>query len=251
MVEHADRAPVGTFHAPGAWSSSVELDEAAAHHVHVKRLGEGDPVRLTSGDGRRASGVLSAIGKRRVTVDVAPGTLEQVPAPYPIALLAPVGDRDRMLLLAEKAVELGVSSWHPVMYRRSRSVSPRGEGEQFRQKVFLRMISALEQSGGAWLPALHAECPPEEARAAVRGSHGLLCDAAGGSISGLAWSDCRGIAVAVGPEGGLEDDERAAFLGGGWLPVTLGANVLRFETAGIAAIAVLRAATSDTGAPRD
>lgn len=247
MVERADRAPVGTFYAPGAWSAVVELDEAAAHHVQVKRLREGDVVRLTSGDGRRVTGTLTDVAKRRARVALDADAVEQVVAPSPITLLAPVGDRERMLMLAEKAVELGLSAWRPVMYRRSRSVSPRGEGEQFREKLRFRMIAALEQSGGAWLPVLHGELTPEDARNVVRDDIRLLLDATGEPIAAVARETGAGVAIAIGPEGGLEPEERAAFLAAGWRAASLGANVLRFETAGIAALAVLRATCPDTG----
>jgi 16S rRNA (uracil1498-N3)-methyltransferase len=240
VVERADRAPVGTFYAPGAWSSVVELDEAAAHHVQVKRLREGDPVRLTSGDGRRATGVLESITKRRASVRLGDARVEQVPRAPLVALHAPVGDRERMLLLAEKAVELGVSAWHPVVYRRSRSVSPRGEGEPFREKLRLRMISALEQSGGAWLPAMHAEQSFDELRPAADACR-LLLDGAGPPFASLASTIAAPCAIALGPEGGLDPEERAAFVAAGWRPLSLGANVLRFETAGIAALALVRA----------
>ena len=54
--------------------------------------------------------------------------------------------------LAEKVTELGVTSWRPVVWRRSKSVSPRGEGPTFQGKVRGRMTSALIQSGSGWLP---------------------------------------------------------------------------------------------------
>ena len=149
----------------------VELDEAAAHHAHVKRLAAGDVVRLTSGNGRRALGTLAEVGKRRLSVEINIAAVESVAPPVPVALLAPVGDRDRMLMLAEKCVELGLSAWRPVVYHRSRSVSPRGEGEAFREKLRLRMVAALEQSGGAWLPDISPECFPADARARVRRAH--------------------------------------------------------------------------------
>ena len=240
-MERADRAPVSVFYAPGAWGPRVELDEAAAHHVQVKRLRDGDVVQLTSGDGRRARGALAITGKRAASVDVDADSLGTVPAPPDIALLAPVGDRERMLMLAEKAVELGVSSWHPVLWRRSRSVSPRGEGEQFRQKLRLRMIAALEQSGGAWLPVLHPERSPEDAFAAVGSAVRLLLDGAGEPLAALCDAVAAPVAIALGPEGGLEPDERATMLAAGWRAASLGANVLRFETAGIAALAIARA----------
>jgi 16S rRNA (uracil1498-N3)-methyltransferase len=48
------------------------------------------------------------------------------------------------------------------------------------------------------------------------------------------------VSIALGPEGGLEEDERARLITAGWRPVSIAANVLRFETAGIAALAILR-----------
>ena len=245
-MERARRAPVGTFYAPGEWRSGerVELDAAAAHHASVKRIVAGDVVRLTDGAGRRASGVVDAVSKRSCVIALADDAVEVVDPPPRIELWAPVGDRDRMLTLAEKAVELGVSSWRPIVYARSRSVSPRGEGESFREKLRLRQISALEQSGGAWLPDMCAETPLDAALEAIRPQKHyakLLLDVDGEAMGTIVSALAGNVAVAVGPEGGLEEHERDLLIAHDWRPVSLGRNVLRFETAGIAALAVLRA----------
>jgi 16S rRNA (uracil1498-N3)-methyltransferase len=238
VVERADRAPVSTFYAPGAWGPVVDLGEAAAHHASVKRLGVGDVVRLTSGDGRRARATITTLAKKRLEVS-RDEELETLPEPCYLELWAPVGDRDRMLWLAEKVVELGVSAWRPVLYRRSRSVSPRGEGESFREKVRLRMISALEQSGGAWLPVMHPEIAFDDALR-EESRPGVLMDAEGPWLASIAPDLSAPLTIAVGPEGGLDPGERDALLDAGWRAASLGANVLRFETAGIAALAVVR-----------
>jgi len=243
-VEREDRAPVGTFHAPGAWqrAACVELDADAAHHAMVKRLAVGDVVRLSSGDGRRAIGEIAELSKRRLIVQVADDAIDEASAPPRVELWAPVGDRDRMLMLAEKCVELGASVWRPIVYNRSRSVTPRGEGDAFREKVTLRQINALEQCGGAWLPEMLPETALDtalsEAGTAGRGS--LLLDVDGESMADVAQSLELPVRIAMGPEGGLEESERAKFIRAGWRPVSLGANVLRFETAGIAALAIVR-----------
>jgi 16S rRNA (uracil1498-N3)-methyltransferase len=241
VVERADRAPVATFYAPGAWGPVVDLGEGTAHHAQVKRLAVGDPVRLTSGDGRRVTGELSELARRRATVAIDSATLEVIAPPATLQLLAPVGDRERILFLAEMAVELGISGWRPVVYRRSRSVTPRGEGEAFREKVRLRMIAALEQSGAAWLPVMHPESSPEVARSAEEEAEGILLDAAGPHLAALVESVAAPCALAFGPEGGLDVEERDAFIAAGWRLASIGANVLRFETAGIAGITLVRA----------
>ena len=57
------------------------------------------------------------------------------------------------------------------------------------------------------------------------------------------------VSIAVGPEGGLEADERSLVIGSGFVPVSLGDTILRFETAGVAALAAIRAALSAAAAP--
>ncbi len=240
MVERQHRASVTTFFAPGEWGAEVVLGEGAAHHAQVKRLAVNDAVFLTSGDGRRAQGVIYALGKRDVHVALDAASLTVTP-PFPqVDLYAPIGDRDRMLMLAEKSVELGVSSWSSVMFARSRSVSPRGEGDTFAQKMRQRQISALEQSAGAWLPAIHRDITLDALAAATPYASRLLLDAAGERISDVLTSLSAPVAIALGPEGGFEERERAELIQSGWRPVSLAANVLRFETAAIAALAIVR-----------
>jgi 16S rRNA (uracil1498-N3)-methyltransferase len=240
VVERSNRPPVATFFSPGAWGASVELDEAAAHHAGVKRLQVGAAVRLTSGDGRLAEGTIAELAKRRMRIAIEESSREQVPAPARVELWAPVGDRERMLLLAEKAVELGASAWRPVIHRRSRSVTPRGEGDAFRDKVRLRMQNALEQCGAAWLPESFAEVTLDVAMRDAGPVQGVLLDGAGSPLVSLRDALHAPVAIALGPEGGLEPDERDRFLIAGWRAASLGANVLRFETAGIAALAMVR-----------
>ena len=240
MVVGAHHAPVATFFSPGDWGSHVELDERAAHHATVKRLAVGDAVRLTSGDGRRVSGHIDALGKRSIVISCIAESLHQLPALAYLELWAPVGDRERMLLLAEKATELGVSAWRSIVYRRSRSVSPRGEGEAFQEKLRARMISALEQSGGAWLPEILPEATIDHvARCTFTGGNVLL-DPLGQPLVEVMDGIHAPVVLALGPEGGLEPDERDIFLAAEWHTAAIGGNVLRFETAGIAGVTLVR-----------
>jgi 16S rRNA (uracil1498-N3)-methyltransferase len=240
-VDGASRTVVATFYAPGDWPERVVLDESASHHATVKRLAVGDPVRLTSGDGRRVHGTIALLGKGRLEVDCELASLERVAAPPHVELWSPVGDRDRMLLLAEKAVELGASAWRSIVFRRSRNVTPRGEGEAFREKLRRRMVAALEQSGSAWLPTIE---PESDALSAINSGihgHAILLDVFGAPIVDVLAEAHAPLFIACGPEGGLEPGERAAFVDRGWRAASLGANVLRFETAGVAGLVLARA----------
>ena len=237
---------------PFTAASTHTLGEDAAHHMRVRRLESGSKVRLLDGVGRVGVGTVTQLAKRYVSVAVE--TAEEVEAPTAIHLLLPVADRDRMLWLAEKATELGVASWRPVVWKRSRNVTPRGEGTVFQQKARARMVSALAQSGGAWLPAMFPDATVETAIASCADGVWVALEAGapplldvlatarrsraaggGGADPGAA------VTIAVGPEGGLDDSELAALDAGGFRRASLGASVLRFETAALAGIAAVRA----------
>jgi len=241
-VERAgDAGVIGVFApAPLTAPGVVELDADGAHHLRVRRAVEGDEVRVTDGRGAVGFGRVARLAKRSASVEVE--RIERVEPPAPLRLLVPVADRDRMLLVAEKAVELGIASWEPVVWRRSLSVSPRGEGEAFRAKVVARMTAALLQSAGAWLPTVLAERPLAEVAAADDGASVLL-DAAGPPLLALdGVATAASLRLLVGPEGGVEPDERASVLTAGFRAASLGERVLRFETAAVVGLGVVQAA---------
>ncbi|CAN5183121.1 16S rRNA (uracil(1498)-N(3))-methyltransferase [soil metagenome] len=239
-MDSGARTTVATLHAlePLAEGRALTLGEEAAHHLRVIRASVGDAVALRDGYGGSAVGTLVKLARSTATVDV--DDVVRLDAPPAVHLLAPVADRDRMLWLAEKATELGLTSWRPVMWRRSKSVSPRGEGPMFQQKLRARMTSALLQSQGAWLPETFPDATVERAVAAAPEGTRLLLDVNGAPI--LSVSAQEPVSIAVGPEGGIEDGEKEAFVGEGFVPVSLGATRLRFETAAIGGLSIVRAA---------
>jgi 16S rRNA (uracil1498-N3)-methyltransferase len=239
LVERTDRAPVATFFAADAFvvGGTLTLAEEAARHIRVARVAVGDCVALRDGAGKAALGTLVKVSRTSALVDVT--ETSEMPRPAPIHLLAPVADRDRMLWLAEKVTELGVTSWRPLVWRRSKSVSPRGEGPTFQAKVRARMTSALIQSGGGWLPDIFPEATIERAVAAAPLGTRVILAKDGEPIVGVPMK--TPITIALGPEGGMEPAERDAFIGAAFLPVKLGESTLRFETAGVAAVAIAAA----------
>lgn len=242
------------LHAP----ASITLGEDAAHHMRVRRLDVGARVRVLDGQGAIGEGMITQLAKRHATVAVE--ELAQFDPPAPIHLLLPVADKDRMLWLAEKATELGVASWRPVLFKRSKHVNPRGEGPVFQQKTRARMINALEQSGGAWLPSVYPEATVEHAITARPEGLGVVLDGGAPPLLQVLRGDAlpaqrldgptgsatsaralEAVTLVIGPEGGFEPAEREAFVAAGFHVASLGAQVLRFETAGVSGVAVSRA----------
>jgi 16S rRNA (uracil1498-N3)-methyltransferase len=242
-----------SFEAPG----TLTLGEDAAHHMRVRRLETGIRVGLLDGAGSRGEGVLTQIAKRHATVVVESAV--QVEPALPVHLLLPVADKDRMLWLAEKATELELASWRPVLYKRSKNVNPRGEGATFQQKVRARMASALEQSRGAWLPSVFPEASVEQAIAARAQGACFVMDQGGAGLFEtltplIAQARDLGagppaVTLAVGPEGGFEPAELEAFRSAGFATVSVGRSILRFETAALAGLSAARAMLELVGAP--
>jgi 16S rRNA (uracil1498-N3)-methyltransferase len=238
-VECTDSSAVATFFSsdPLVAGGTVTLSEDAAHHIRVARVAVGECIALRDGAGKAAVGTLVKVSRGSALVDVI--ETSDISRPAPIHLLAPVADKERMLWLAEKVTELGITSWRPLLWRRSKSVSPRGEGAMFQGKVRARMTSALIQSGGGWLPDIFPEATIERAVAAAPLGTRLLLAKDGEPIIGVPMT--TPVTIALGPEGGMEPAERDAFIGAAFLPVRLGDSTLRFETAGVAAVAIAAA----------
>lgn len=224
---------------PFVRGATITLDEAAARHMRVLRLAAGALVGLRDGQGSIGAGQLVQLTKSHAHVEVTDvAVMHPLPA---VHLLVPIADRDRMLWLAEKASELGATSWRPVLWRRSRSVTPRGEGVNFQAKVRARMEGALAQSEGAWLPQAFPEANVERAILAAPPGDRVVLDPNGPPMVGQGAPKLgTPLVIAVGPEGGLERDELADLEAAGFRRVSLGPTILRFETAALAALAVAR-----------
>jgi 16S rRNA (uracil1498-N3)-methyltransferase len=218
--------------------AALTLGSDAAAHLRALRLDPGDEIRVADGRGTIAHATIRKVGKEIAQVDV--GGVSSVDRGADVHLLVPVGDKDRMMWLAEKAVEVGLSSWRPVLWKRSRSVSTRGDGPAFHRRLHARMVSALEQSGNAWLPDVFPASDVERAIAAAPQGTRFVLDARGAQP--FPTRATAPIVMVVGPEGGIEQDEMTMFEQAGFAAARIAANTLRFETAGIAALVLAQSA---------
>ncbi|MEZ4589052.1 MAG: RsmE family RNA methyltransferase [Gemmatimonadales bacterium] len=213
---------------------SVPLDSGELRHLAVRRAATDAEVELLDGVGTVVRGRLGADGAVRVEERL------RYPRPEPIVLLVGAGDRDRFTWMVEKAQELGVTEIVPVETERSKSVETRLRPGQL-DKLRIRAREALKQCGSAWALELRDLCPLEQALGAVEAASRWVADPSG---EALAAPPTGAAAVLVGPEGGLSESERRLALDAGYLPLWLGPNTLRFETAAIAAAALLATSRS-------
>lgn len=228
----------------------LSLSEDEARHVRALRLEESSLVRLADGAGGLWSARLRGVDGRCVSC-VLEERLEAKP-PLPVELAFGVANKSHTLWLVEKATEFGVASLWPVEFSRSRSVADAARSPSFWRKAERRSISSMKQSGGAWLPRFEpprelpalldslADARAKEASGADGGVDRVLLDQSGDPLGEVveAWQGRSSLTLLVGPEGGVTDAEKASVLGCGFRPARLGPLILRFETAGIAAVAV-------------
>jgi 16S rRNA (uracil1498-N3)-methyltransferase len=232
---------------PLAAGSEVTLPEAAAYHVaRVLRLRAGAPLLLFDGSGADFGGEIVAVEGDRVRVRIgerSPGLRE---SPLAITLVQAISRSERMDWTLQKATELGVRRIQPVLS--ARSVVRLDERQAARKLRHWQAIvaGACEQSGRSVLPEVRA--PLELARylaeATREGRRLVLSPNGPASLAGLASATAR-VELLIGPEGGLDDAELDAAGRVGFAPVRLGPRVLRTETAGIVALAVLQALWGD------
>jgi 16S rRNA (uracil1498-N3)-methyltransferase len=232
---------------PLAAGGRVDLPAAAAHHAaRVLRLKRGDEVLLFNGDGGEFAAHIEHLDARAVGVRIVAWRDVERESPLRVTLIQGLAAGERMDYTIRKAVELGVAAVQPVTTKRSVVRLDAGRAEKRAAHWRQIAIAACEQCGrnrvpevlplldlGPWL-----SLPPTAALRLL-----LAPDAAG--ALGAMGRPAGGIALLVGPEGGLAPEEAAAALRAGFTAVRLGPRILRTETAALAALAALNALWGD------
>ena len=227
---------------PLAAGARIALPDAAAGHLlRVLRAQVGDPCVLFNGDGNDYDARIAAIGRREASVEVLGVRAVDNESPLQITLMQGIARGDKMDWILQKATELGVAAVLPVSSERSEVRLDRARADKRVAHWRSVVVSACEQSGRAQLPQLTplqslVAALPLLPQTALR----LLLDPqAAMSLATLPEPE-TGIVIAVGPEGGWSPRDREALHAAGFNGVRLGPRVLRTETAGIAAIAILQ-----------
>jgi len=232
------------FFAESVAGERVALPASEAHHaLHVMRLSTGDVVEVFDGSGQIVTGALQSDGRKAASVCVTGRRSAEPPSGPAVTLAFAVPKGKRLDWLLEKATELGAAALAPVVFERS-VVRPQLTART-RQRWRAATISAAKQCGAGWLPEIRDPQPLAEHLASSAVDVGLLGDAGATPLAGHAAdvAAAESVAILVGPEGGLTDAERSAATEAGFIPVRVGAQTLRVETAATALLAAVRALT--------
>ena len=219
-----------------------------AYLFRVRRLAVGDAVVLFDGAGREAPAVAIEIGATHAVLEVA--APREVPRPAPhVTVVQAALKGERMDWCLEKLVEVGADAI--VVVETARAVVRLDDERRARRQVRHQRIAqeAARQSGRADVPPVAAAPDLKAALAGLTADVRLVADpATDAPLLTAVPATAASVALLVGPEGGLTADEVAAAVSAGFTPVSLGATILRAETAGAAAVFAIRAARAAQGA---
>lgn len=230
---------VDTLLAAGA---PVVLPDGAAHYLlNVMRLRADDEVRLFDDRSGEWRATLADVTRKRASA--VPVELLQPREVVPDLWLcaAPI-KKARGDWVAEKACELGVARFVPVITRRTVVDHPRLD------RLRAHMVEAAEQCGRTALPILDEATTLERLLSRWPDDRALIfADEEGGApFADLAARIAAPAAILIGPEGGFDAAERAMLVAHPKaVRVSLGPRVLRADTAAVAAVSVWQAATGD------
>jgi 16S rRNA (uracil1498-N3)-methyltransferase len=218
--------------------------EEGRHAVVVRRVRTGEAVVLTDGTGTSAKVRVVAVHRTELEALVESVTTTSPELPR-VAVAQAVAKGDRGELAVQMLTEIGVDEIVPWAAARSVAVWRGERGAKALTRWRSTAREAAKQSRRAWFPTVAEPATTEQVASQLQEASVpvVLHESASGPLADLPVPGRGRIVVVVGPEGGITEDELAAFAAVGAEPVRLGSSVLRTSTAGVAAVAALLSRT--------
>lgn len=226
---------------------TIALDENGSRHIGTVLRGKpGDLITVFNNKGGEFKGDIIDVSKKSVMVKLKEWN-DASRASFVRTHLGQVMSRgDRMDYALQKAVELGVSEITPLFSQRCEvKLSSQREEKRLKQWEHL-IISACEQCGLNQLPILNAAITFEEWAAQVSAQQKWILHPGHTSQHQLFQRDKpESIALAVGPEGGFNEQELGMALANNFTSITFGPRVFRTETAPVVCLSLIQSYWGD------
>jgi len=223
--------------------SSIFLPADAAHHcAQVLRYKIGDHLTLFNGDGFDYLARIELIEKKQCQVKITEKVSLNNESPLKINLIQGVARGDKMDLIIQKAIELGVSEITPFFTERC---NVKLDGKRLEKKLThwkKIIVSACEQSGRAIIPKLND--PIQIMKLAATENTSIYLEPKAEQVLSDLKLD-NSVNLLIGPEGGFSEKDLAQLNYCGAKGIKLGPRVLRTETAGLSAISILQSQFGD------
>lgn len=226
---------------PVSENEIVLTGEDARHAGRVLRMKPGDPVSVSSSDGMDYQCQVERITGEEVMLRILSSAPNQSEPQVEIVLYQALPKGDKMELIVQKAVELGVSRIVPVLTHRCVSRPDAKSMEKKRQRWQKIADEAAKQCGRGRLVQVAPLLSFREAvQEAAQLETALLCYEKGGRrLNDIVLPSASQVGIFVGAEGGFEEQEAQYAASQGICAATLGRLILRCETAPLAAISIV------------
>mgnify|MGYP003293334433 CR=1 FL=1 len=223
--------------------------ENAKHISRSLRMRVGDELWLCDGERTDYKGVIEGFTAQSVSVRILCSERSKGEPPYKARLFMALPKSDKMELIVQKAVEMGVYEIVPFLSERCISRPDEASGQKKVERWNKIAKSAAEQSGRGMIPQVHAIVSYKEAlKMAKKDEIGFICyecERENGlykRLLNVGTEDKNiGISFFVGAEGGFSEGEVALAVAEGIAPITLGKRILRCETAPFFVLSVMSA----------
>ena len=215
------------------------------HIRNVLRMKAGEQVGIRDGISRSYVCELENIGGEEIRARILEEDTNLSELPAELYLFQGLPKSDKMELIIQKAVELGVHEVIPVATRRAVVKLDRKKEESKLKRWNAIAESAAKQSGRMMIPQVHSVLTMKEAFAYAKGFEVNLIPyelAEGMEETKQIIAEIRpgqSVGIFIGPEGGFEKEEVEQAVKAGAEPLTLGKRILRTETAGLTMLSVL------------
>ena len=221
-------------------SSYDFANEDAFHAIKVLRIAAGEIFNLGDGKGAWSRVVVESVNKKSMQVKVLESGFEEpLATSFTVIQAIPKGDR------IKESIELSTEGGADriVMWRASRSI---GRSEDKIEKLQLTAREASKQSRRFRIPSVVGVATTENIIDEIAKVDLALVfhESATQSISQVVHPGAKSVAIIIGPEGGLTDEEVSAFSEAGAKVVLMGRPILRSAHAGLAALASVNTALS-------
>ncbi len=226
------------FYSPTLDSSVSQFTfpaEESRHIVKVLRKKEGDLLQITNGKGYLFEAMILFADTKKCKTKIISATKKHQKMHWLHMVVAPTKNNDRYEWFLEKATEIGVNEITPIICERSERKTTKPDRMQ---KI---VQSAMKQSVRAYLPKLNKAITYKEFIEQPR--KGLLfiahCDKDEKIELKRRVAPDKGVTILIGPEGDFSRSEIETAYKKGFLPISLGQNRLRTETAAIVACTIV------------
>jgi 16S rRNA (uracil1498-N3)-methyltransferase len=227
--------------------NEIVLPEITSNHlIRVLRLEINSTFQLFNGNGFEYLAKLTSIEKKHSKALILSSQNTNIESPLKIHLFQSIARGEKMDLILQKATELGVTAFTPIVSDRT-EVKLDNERSEKKLNHWQGVIrSACEQSGRSILPKLHMPVALKQIAASNIFTQAYFLDPkASNRIQNLQLNLDEEIILAIGPEGGFSERDIELLQIAKFQGLSIGPRILRTETAGIAIIAALQSQFGD------